>query len=325
MNLKTFFTLSVILLCTQSYGQRLSVQDYIQKYKNDAVKDMLKTGVPASITMAQALLESENGNSPLAREANNHFGIKCHKEWTGPVYLHDDDLKQECFRKYGSALESYDDHSSFLRTRDRYAGLFLLDRKDYKGWAYGLKKAGYATNPKYPQMIIKLIEDNRLFELDNADSDEASDKTLVASAAPKEPARKQPPLIQAPEKRNLSTGESTPEASPMQRIQSINDVKFIVARQEDSYLKIAGEFELGLWQIYKYNEIDKSTPLRPGQRIYLQPKRRKAPVKEHTVKAGETLHDIAQLYGIKAKHIRRLNELVKNDSDLKPGLTLILQ
>src|SRR5258705_7856822 len=139
--------LQLIFISFLQATPRMTSEEYISSYKDDAVRDMLKTGVPASITLAQAMLESDNGNSMLAREANNHFGIKCHNEWSGDTYNQDDDRRNECFRKYNTVLESYDDHSEFLRTRHRYAFLFNYERTDYKSWAHGLKKAGYATNP----------------------------------------------------------------------------------------------------------------------------------------------------------------------------------
>lgn len=294
--------------------KRMTVTEYIEKYRNDAISDMQKTGVPASITMAQALLESDNGNSPLALEANNHFGIKCHEEWKGQKYFHDDDLKQECFRVYRSARESFQDHSNFLHTRDRYASLFKLPKDDYKSWAYGLKKAGYATNPKYPQMIIKLIEENHLDELDKGNTT----LPVAAAVAVNTPTK---PKEDNTLRKTLSTGNYR-ENGP--RVLVENDVKYIIARNEDSYLKIANEFELGLWQIYKYNEIDKDTPLSPGQRIYIQPKRRKASVNEHFVKPGETVYSIAQQYAIKSKRIYKLNDLQANTS-LQTGQRLLLQ
>lgn len=137
------------------------------KIQEDAIKDMVKTGVPACITLAQGILESESGNSKLAQEANNHFGIKCHKEWEGKTFHQDDDARDECFRKYSTVLESYDDHSDFLKTRSRYAFLFELDVTDYKGWAHGLKKAGYATNPNYAHKLIDLIERYNLEAINN--------------------------------------------------------------------------------------------------------------------------------------------------------------
>jgi len=298
---------------------QLSQKEYIEKYKADAIKDMKKTGVPAAITLAQAALESENGNSPLAKGSNNHFGIKCHKEWNGPTYFHDDDKKQECFRKYKTVLESFDDHSYFLKSRPRYSSLFDLPKTDYKGWAYGLKKAGYATNPKYPELLIKIIEENNLAVLDQENAPVADDQPLLAKNAdePKKETAPAPKIIvnKTPVYSYSDVGE---------RVKFNNDVKYVIAKPGDTYLTIANEFELGLWQIFKYNEIDKNTPLLAGQRIYLQPKKKEAQAKIHIVKRGETLHDVAQQYGIKLKHIYKYNQLTEN-IDLKEGQKLLLQ
>ena len=225
--IKTLFHLLLIPFCfltvCHSFAQppkkRMSKEEYIAKYKNDAIRDMNKTGVPASITMAQGMLESENGNSALALLAKNHFGIKCHLEWNGDTYIKDDDEKNECFRKYNSVLESFDDHSNFLKTRKHYASLFDLSKTDYKAWAYGLKKAGYATNPNYASMIIKLIEDNNLSELD---------KQEKMSAVEQKPAE-QPKHIVKQNEYNF----------PSKILLSNNNVKYILAEDEDTYLKIA--------------------------------------------------------------------------------------
>jgi LysM repeat protein len=321
MNKKILLSLFAgILWMHTGFAQRMSAQQYIEKYKADAIRDMHRSGVPASITMAQALLESDCGNSPLSKGSNNHFGIKCHKEWNGPGYYHDDDAKQECFRKYPSVLDSYDDHSRFLKTRPRYASLFLLDRTDYKEWARGLKKAGYATNPRYAEMLIRLIEENRLYELDRIeDSSSPETQQLIASAAVKEPVKKSVP---SPTPSKAAPAPDVYVDPHPVRIFTTNDVQYVIARQGDSYLKLANEFELGLWQILKYNEIDRSLPLIPGQRIYLEPKKRKAEAGQHVVKAGETLHSISQQYAIKTKHLRRLNSLASDE--LKPGQVLML-
>ena len=161
--------LSAFALMAQT--QNKTYLEYIEKYKNVAITEMQNYGIPASITMAQGLLESGAGRSQLTRESNNHFGIKCQKSWTGEKVYHDDDAKHECFRKYNSALESYEDHSQFLRKNPRYASLFQLSKTDYKGWAHGLKQAGYATNPKYAQLLIGLIETYNLQELDKGKVD----------------------------------------------------------------------------------------------------------------------------------------------------------
>ena len=157
---------AVLNVATLLGQQKLSREEYIRRYKGLAVEEMDIYGIPASIKMAQALLESDNGNGRLAREANNHFGIKCKSTWTGATISHDDDAAGECFRKYASVEDSYRDHSEFLDRSERYQDLFKLDPLDYKGWAYGLKQAGYATNPQYAELLIKIIEDNRLYLLD---------------------------------------------------------------------------------------------------------------------------------------------------------------
>ncbi len=166
--MKKLFLLSIIiLLASVSFAQRMTAEQYVETYSNWAVEEMQRVGIPASITLAQGLLESGFGNSRLATEGNNHFGIKCHKGWTGEKMYEDDDAANECFRKYKSAYESFKDHSDFLTTRSRYAFLFELDSDDYKGWAKGLKKAGYATNPQYANKLIELIERYELFRFDD--------------------------------------------------------------------------------------------------------------------------------------------------------------
>src|SRR6185436_13089791 len=242
--MKTKFILASLLICHAVFAQavyaqpdkyRMTQQDYIEKYKEDAIKDMKKTGVPACITLAQGLFESESGNSDLAREANNHFGIKCHKEWTGETFHKDDDEKNECFRKYNTVLESFDDHSNFLRTRDRYAFLFDLEMTDYKGWARGLKKAGYATNPEYAQKLIKIIEDFQLNELEKGEKN----LPLTASAKndPAEPVQKN------------ETKKAHAKPGTKQYLYSSNDVPYILAKAGDSYFSIANENNIRLWQV----------------------------------------------------------------------------
>lgn len=265
-------------------------QQYISLYQDLAIRDMERFGIPASITMAQAILESESGNSKLAREANNHFGIKCHKEWTGETYIMDDDKKDECFRKYKSAQESYDDHSNFLRTRERYAFLFDYGSTDYKGWAHGLKKAGYATNPQYAEKLIKIIEENGLDKLD---------KKILIESITQAPALKpnKPPVKES----------TSSEVMLSANVKTINSVPYILAKRSDTFLKIAKQHEMMLWQITKYNDADKVTSLKEGDIVYLKPKRRKAMEDFHIVKEGETMRMISQYYGVKMKFLYRYN------------------
>ncbi|MCB9000230.1 MAG: glucosaminidase domain-containing protein [Bacteroidales bacterium] len=280
------------------FGQsKMSREDYIKNYKDFAIKEMLRSGVPASITLAQGMLESDNGNSSLARKANNHFGIKCHNDWTGPKIYHDDDQKHECFRKYKSAYESYVDHSDFLMSGSRYSSLFELDMTDYKGWARGLKKAGYATNPSYADKLIKIIEDNELHQFDLEGAGDAADRRT----------RKER------ENRSLPSGSGSD-------IMVRNRVKYIVIKPEDTFRSIQEKYDLLPFEIYKYNDMARDADLIPGQVIYLQPKRNKAEVGNnwHTVKPGETMLDISQKYAIKLSKLYSRN-LLAPGSEIKEG------
>lgn len=294
--MKRFLSLSFIFILvassvaqTQPAEERYSRQDYISMYRGAAVKEMLISGVPASITLSQGILESGDGNSTLARKANNHFGIKCH-EWTGEKFYMDDDHKGECFRVYKSVFDSYDDHSQFLKTRSRYAGLFQLEKTDYKGWAKGLKDAGYATNPKYPELLIKIIEENQLHQYDLlTEVPQDFDKLIVEENTVK------------------SDATSTATAG---KILLHNRIKYITVQPGDTYFSICKKHEMVLWQILKYNDLSKDDTLTPGQKIYLQPKRYKGDEEFHVVKQGETMRDISQQHGIKLKTLYKKNNMV---------------
>lgn len=281
-----------MLLCfgysfSQPAERRMTRQEYIEEYKDDAIKEMHRSGVPASITLAQGILESADGNSPLAVYGKNHFGIKCHNTWKGKTMHLDDDEKNECFRKYNSVYDSYKDHSDFLTTRGRYSFLFELKITDYKGWAKGLKKAGYATNPKYADLLIKIIEDNELYKYDR-----------YAKVPSKKPSKNK-------------TSKSLAASKYSRKISSQNNIKYVVAKKGDSAFKIAKEFNLGLWQIHKYNDLNKSDVISEGEVIYLQPKRCKSKTKSyHIVEKGETMRDISQLYGVKLKKIYKRNRMI---------------
>lgn len=296
--------LVAILISLKGYAQpaeyRMSGEDYINKFKEEAVKEMLVSGVPASITLAQAMLESGNGNSPLAVYANNHFGIKCHNDWNGPTFTLDDDAKNECFRKYRHVLESYKDHSSFLQSKQRYQALFELEKTDYKSWAYGLKKAGYATNPRYPELLIKIIEEYKLYQLDKHSNLSAPINSPVKT-----------------EKKNNG------KILPRQEILIKNNIKYIIAKPGDTYESIAERYDIRKWQIKKYNDLKSLGKLQVNQAIYLQPKRNKAEVSSHTVAKGETLHSISQLYGIKLKKLCKYNQL-EEETKVKVGETIKL-
>lgn len=263
-------------------------EDYIALYKDDAIREMQLFRVPASITLAQGMLESDNGNSALAVYANNHFGIKCHKEWTGETYTQDDDEKDECFRKYGSVYDSYVDHSEFLKTRPRYAFLFDLRLTDYVGWANGLKSAGYATDPKYATRLIDLIERYKLNEYDKLEG------LTPVVAEPQKPQGSTSVAINAMQKREIFLN---------------NNRKYVIVKPGDTFMKIAQELDMGVWQLYKYNDMNKHYSLKAGQMLYIQPKRRKAQDEKCQVRPGQTMHDISQQYGVKMKKLYKYNNM----------------
>ncbi len=281
-----FSVLVLIGLTSASFAQRsgdvkkTSIEQYIETYSALAKSEMRRTGVPASITLAQGILESNFGNSALAKKANNHFGIKCHKGWTGKGYYMDDDAKDECFRVYKSPTESFRDHSDFLKNRDRYAFLFKLDQKDYKGWAKGLQKAGYATNPKYSVLLIRIIEDRKLTQYDNVKSEyKKLDKESF-----------------------LKTLNN--------RIFLYNGVKTVVSQPGDNSITIADRYQMNTRQILKYNDFEEGSErelIKEGSKIYLQPKKKKGYSRIHEVKPNENMRSISQKEGIKLTSLYKLN------------------
>jgi flagellum-specific peptidoglycan hydrolase FlgJ len=282
---------------------RKTVKQYINEYKEDAVREMHEDGIPASITLAQGVLESNSGNSPLAISANNHFGIKCQKEWDGPTFIQDDDAKDECFRKYETVFDSYADHSKFLKSRPRYAFLFQLDIADYKGWALGLKAAGYATDPTYATRLIKIIEDNALYNLDTI---KPLSPELIASIDNYFNAAE----IKSQKKHTEQTDKYELPYSKRD-VQLINDRKFIYTKIGETVDEISTEYDVDPRLIYRYNDLDrdKKTRFRPGQIIFLQPKKNKAQEEFHTLARGESMYTVSQRYGIKLRMLYKKNHL----------------
>jgi LysM repeat protein len=280
---------------------KMSPEQYIQNFKEDAIKEMQTHNIPASITLAQGMLESGNGNSELALKANNHFGIKCHADWKGPTFIQDDDKKDECFRKYASVLDSYNDHALFLTSRSNYSKLFELKITDYKGWSKGLKDAGYATDPKYPERLIKLIETYELYQYDSANRNTKHVKKDVP---------------------NKTTTENQKVVT--REIFRLGIKKYILIKEGDTFSKIAKETDKDLWQLYKYNDLSANAKLNPGEKLFLQPKRNKAKEPFHTVKKGETMKFISQLYGIKLKSLYRKNKM-KPGEEPKAGDVLYMK
>lgn len=274
----------------QPSGRLITREEYIRIFKDDAIREMLEHGIPASITLAQGLLESNNGNSPLAQYANNHFGIKCHTGWEGPTFYKDDDKRNECFRKYYAALESFSDHSEFLKTRQRYSFLFELPQNDYKSWAHGLKKAGYATNLNYAGQLIKIIEDNQLHKYD------VVDKMLVLAGSVKK----------NPETKHLIASEEEPHVEVTD-----NRLNYVFVKKGDTFFRIAKETNIPLGNLYAFNDLKKGDVLKSGEVIYLETKRNKAgrSSNEHMIKEGETMRGISQKYGIKLRKLYRKNDI----------------
>ncbi len=312
-------TLLLAVTGQQLYAQSSEViRNYISKYKDIAMEEMQRTGVPASITLAQGIHETGAGTSDLVTKSNNHFGIKCKTEWTGEKVYHDDDARGECFRKYDDPIQSYKDHSDFLKYRPYYASLFKLDPLDYKAWAYGLKKAGYATNPKYPQILIKLIEDYNLQDysliaMNKKAPDEnglvwASNTTVVKSETSQ--------LAKQPQK-DLKLVYPT-------GVFKINRTKVILVPKGTSYLKIAEEHRLDLSKLFDFNDMKEEDVTAEDRLIYIQRKRKLGATEFHVVEEGETIYEIAQKEGIRLDILMAYNSL-ESGMEPKAGEKIYLQ
>ena len=295
---------------------------YIARYSSMAVSEMYRSGVPASITLAQGLLESRYGESVLATRGNNHFGIKC-GNWTGKTMRHDDDERNECFRAYDGPEESYRDHSDFLRYRDRYKFLFDLDVTDYRGWAYGLKKAGYATDPEYASKLIRLIEDYRLFDYDTPalSGGKPSGSSHEAGRLPA------PPLqLEAPQAYAARRGERFHFALS-RPIRSLNGVPFIYSLEGETFSSIAESQNLFVKELLKFNDMDAAEDLVPGTVVFLRQKKSKAVkgmdkyIVDHD---GESLRDIAQRFAVKLKSLEKMNG-ISGRTPLREGDMILLR
>lgn len=283
------------LLCIfniQAQTRNKQYEAYIKQYRDLAVEEMKKYHIPASITLAQGLLESGAGQSALAKKSNNHFGIKCGNDWDGKSVRYDDDARNECFRAYKHPKQSYEDHSKFLAGRPRYASLFKLKITDYKGWARGLKKAGYATNPRYAEQLIGIIE---LYDLHKYDT-KGGLKWMKENPNPHQP-------------------------------YIANGLVYIVVRSGDTWKSISREFDISRKKLRKYNDLFKGYPLQVGDIIYLEKKNRKAGKEyvSHTVRAGESMHGISQKYGIRLKKLYKMNKMSAEDPAPKVGTLLRLR
>ena len=259
---------------------------YIDQWSSTAVAEMKRSGVPASITLAQGLFESSAGRSVLATQGNNHFGIKCHN-WTGPTQYHDDDARGECFRVYKDARDSYEDHSKFLARQPRYARLFELGQRNYKGWAQGLKQCGYATNPQYANKLIQIIELYKLFDYDKA---KRFDRFMAEHSGSEQAVNAQ---------------------GLLHPIYKFNDNYYLITREGDTFKALGKEVEINWRKLAKYNERDKNDVMHKGEIVYLKKKRKKAPKqyknRPHIVKKGESMYIISQKYGIRLNNLYKMN------------------
>ena len=290
---------SLIFYSTAS-AQTMTAQEYVAQYKDLAIREMKRMGIPAAITLAQGLLETQNGNSDLVKESNNHFGIKCKSSWTAETVSHDDDAPGECFRKYKSAEDSYRDHSNFLRGNSRYDFLFQLNPADYKGWAYGLYKAGYATNPQYPQILIKNIEDNNLQQYTMEAINDVPD--FDASKYKDDPET-------ASSKSDVDDDSDITEPINL----TINGSKALLVPKGTSLLAIATEQNINLDKLLAINDLSKDGILDKDQYVYLEKKQKEGNTDYCISERDQTLYDISQKYGVILQNLYTYNQLNPDD------------
>ncbi len=285
------YSVSLLLLSAQHIKWNQAYNDYFDRFGEVAVQQMRQYHIPASITLAQGVLESGAGKSELAVRANNHFGIKCNNGWNGRRSYHDDDERGECFRAYDNAYQSYVDHSLFLTNGPRYRRLFQLKRTDYKGWARGLKACGYATNPAYARRLIEIIELYRLYEYDDAKGGKV-------------------------------------QFNELRHVQMLNKNYFVIARHGDTFRSIADDLDVSYRKLARFNERDKNDTLEEGEIVWLQKKRRRADKeykgRPHVVAPGESMYSISQRYGIRLKNLYKMNDLTP-DYTIKVGDRLRLR
>lgn len=334
--MKRFFILTALLILANLKAQGWKTDEqYIQKFAPYAVQEMEKYKIPASITLAQGLLETGGGQSRLAQEGNNHFGIKCKEDWTGKSMKHTDDAPNECFRVYDDPKDSYEDHSKFLAYRKYYVNLFKLQMKDYKAWAHGLKKAGYATNPRYAYILIDKIEKLKLYEFDNANSKEVmytilklypglkDDKIFMAQVTQEkvtpEPKAVKVPYQQTSYKKQQETVEKIKAKTKYEVLASIlvknhpNDgLKFFVVPDDLDLALVCKKFGVNENRLKRYNELD-SEILKKNDIIFLESKNSKGNVPTYKTEVGEDMHDIAQKFGVKLSSLLAKNRMQQDE------------
>lgn len=342
--MRKIFQLFGFLILAQMSAQTWATDDqYIQKFAQYAVEEMEKYKIPASITLAQGILETGGGQSRLALQGNNHFGIKCKEDWTGKTMSHTDDAPNECFRVYDDPKESYEDHSKFLAFRKYYVNLFKLDPKDYKAWAHGLKKAGYATNPKYAYILIDRIEKYNLNQFDNESSSTVlysllkkypglnSDKTFMAkldqtieSSKPKTIVVPYKPVSYAKQKERVEKIKTKEETinSILVKNHPNGGLKFFVVPDNLPLKAISEKFGVRESRLVKWNEL-KSNNLRKNDILFLESKKSSGNTDTYRAEVGEKMHDISQKFGIKLNKLYSKNRM-SDGQQPKPGQLIYL-
>ncbi len=304
-----------------------AVQAYIEQYKQLAIDEMIRTGVPASITLAQGILESNAGSSDLTLQSNNHFGIKCKTDWTGDYVYHDDDIKHECFRRYNSAEESYRDHSDFLRNRPNYAVLFTLDATDYRSWAYGLKSAGYATNPAYANSLITTIENYNLEGITDIALQQNHQVTIASSPVKQQEEyafENTSKIAPQPVGISNSTVNTQNAITYPQGVFTINQTRVVYVKAGTSLLALANKYNIAYGKLLAFNDLDGGDILREAALIYIEKKPKKSSKDYHIALPNEDLYDIAQEEGVQLQSILAYNNYQKSNQ-LKAGDKIILR
>lgn len=326
---KIFFAFAVLIVSKFQAQTWKNDEQYIQRFAAYAVEEMEKYKIPASITLAQGLLETGGGQSRLAQQGNNHFGIKCKEDWTGKTMKHTDDAPNECFRVYDDPRQSYEDHSKFLAYRSYYTKLFSLDMMDYKAWAHGLKKAGYATNPRYAHILIDKIEKNRLYEFDKTNSKEVlyavlkmypalkNDGVFMAKLDQKNEVSK-PVTVNVPYEQTSYAKQQQKVEKIVTKAESLNSIlikshpnegkKFVIIPNDIDLAAISKKFQITESALMKWNEID-GNQLKKNDILFLESKSSSGNVATYKAQVGESMHDISQKFGIKLKKLYSKNRM----------------
>ena len=310
--MKKLFVITLLMLVgavSLGAAERQTREEYVEKYKAIAIAHMERYGIPASITMAQGILESDSGNSRLSLSSNNHFGIKCKKSWTGERVYHDDDAKGECFRAYPSVEASYQDHADFLDQSPRYDSLFAYPSDDYRSWARGLKAAGYATAPDYAERLVKIIESMKLYLLDKENGNKIY--TAAKSATANTEAWWESNIATSDEQINPNAFRVTVNSHKGYGVYRTNHTFYVVAKEGDTFESLGEIFDISAKMLRKFNDVAKDAQLVKGEIVYIERKKTQwlGNTMQHKVVRDENLYSLSQSYGIRYKSLAKLNRL----------------